>query len=158
MDFHPNGRFAYVINESALTVTVYGYDGDKGLLTEIESVSTIPAGVTDRQGLSTADIHVHPSGQLLYGSNRGHNSIVIFRIAGDTGRLTLIGHETRTIATPRNFHIDPSGAWLLAANQSAGNVTVFRIDRTSGLLEPAGSPVDSGPRPSYVGVVLLPGR
>jgi 6-phosphogluconolactonase len=157
LDFHPNGRFAYVINESALTVAVYDFDAKRGLLREIESLPTLPAGVTDRKGFSAADLHVHPNGQLLYGSNRGHNSIVIFRIDPRTGRLTLIGHESRTIATPRNFHIDPSGTWLLAANQSAGNVAVFRIDPATGLLEPTAT-VESGPSPSYVGVVLLPGR
>ena len=100
--------------------------------------------VTDRRGFSTADIHVHPTGRLLYGSNRGHNSLVIFRIDASTGRLTLVGHETRHIARPRNFHIDPSGTLLLAANQAAGNVTVFRIDPASGLLEPVGPPTPVG--------------
>jgi 6-phosphogluconolactonase len=158
MDFHPSGRFAYVINEAALTVTAYAFDGAGGLLSPIETVSTIPEGITDRRGFSTADIHVHPGGRLLYGSNRGHNSIVIYRVDPATGRLTLVGHESRTIATPRNFHIDPSGSLLLAANQSAGNVTVFRIDQESGLLEPLGIPTDAGRSPSFVGVVMLPGR
>jgi 6-phosphogluconolactonase len=155
MDFHPSGRFAYMIDESALTITAYSYDPDKGLLTPIESVPTIPAGVTDRRGFSTADIHVHPNGRLLYGSNRGHDSLVIYRIDPTSGRLTLVGHERRTIATPRNFHIDPSGTLLLAANQAAGNITVFRIDPETGLLEPLGFPTDAGSRPSYVGVVML---
>jgi 6-phosphogluconolactonase len=158
MDFHPSGRFAFMIDEGALTVTSYAFDRERGVLSAIESVPTIPADVTDRRGFSTADIHVHPNGRLLYGSNRGHNSLVIFRINPESGRLTLVGHEKRTIATPRNFHIDPSGTLLLAANQAAGNITVFRIDPESGLLEPLGFPTDAGSRPSYVGVVMLPGR
>ena len=114
------------------------------MLTEIETVPTIPADVTDRKDFSTADIHVHPSGKLLYGSNRGHNSIVIFRIDEATGRLTLVGHETRNIARPRNFHIDPRGTLLFVANQDAGTVTVFRIDAASGQLDLVGPPTPVG--------------
>jgi 6-phosphogluconolactonase len=158
LDFHPNGRFAYVINEQAMTISVYGFDRDRGTLQEIETVPTVPADITDRKDFSTADIHVHPSGKLLYGSNRGHDSIVIFRIDEATGRLQLVGHETRHIARPRNFHIDPGGTLLLVANQDSASVTVFRIDAASGLLELLGPPTPVGPKPSFVGVVLLPGR
>jgi 6-phosphogluconolactonase len=156
MDFHPNGRFAYVINESALTMTAYRFDATSGRLTEIESVPTLPASAT-MQGASTADVHVHPSGRLLYGSNRGHDSIVIYRLDPETGRMTLVGHERRTIRRPRNFHIDPSGRLLLVANQDGASVTIFRIDATTGLLAQAGDPVPVGPNPSFVGVLLLPG-
>jgi 6-phosphogluconolactonase len=158
LDFHPNGRFVYVINEQAMTVTAYGFDRDRGTLQEIESLPTVPAEVTDRAGFSTADIHVHPSGKLLYGSNRGHDSIVIYRIDEATGRLTLVGHEARHIARPRNFHIDPGGSLLLVANQDSASVAVFRIDPASGLLDLVGPPTPVGPKPSFVGVVLLPGR
>jgi 6-phosphogluconolactonase len=111
-----------------------------------------------RTDLPTADIHVHPSGKLRYGSNRGHNSIVIFRIDDTTGRLTLVGHETRHIARPRNFHIDPTGTLLFVANQEAGTVTVFRIDAASGQLDLVGPPTPVGAKPSFIGVVMLPGR
>jgi 6-phosphogluconolactonase len=158
MDFHPNGRFAYVINEISLTISAYNYDQGKGLLAEIETVPTIPLDVLDRKGFSTADIHVHPSGRLLYGSNRGHDSVVIFTIDPQTGRLTLIGHERRTIAKPRNFHIDPTGTLLFVANQDSGTVSVFRINQQTGLLDPVGPPTPVGAKPSFVGVVMLPGR
>jgi 6-phosphogluconolactonase len=158
MDFHPEGRFAYVINEEALTVTAYRFDQNRGTLAETQSISSLPVEAGDRRTFSGADLHVHPSGRFLYASNRGHNSLVIFRIDPASGRLTLVGHETRSIAMPRNFHIDPEGKLLLAANQAAGNVTVFRIDASTGLLEPAGFPAEAGSNPSFVGVVLLPGR
>jgi 6-phosphogluconolactonase len=160
MDFHPDHRFAYVINEQAMTVTAYAFDQQKGTLTEIETMPTVPADIpaSARKDFSTADLHVHPGGKFLYGSNRGHNSIVIFRIDQATGRLTLVGHETRQIARPRNFHIDPAGELLFVANQDAGTVTVFRIDGASGLLDLLGAPTPVGAKPSFVGVVMLPGR
>jgi 6-phosphogluconolactonase len=156
LDFHPNGRFVYVINEAALTITAYALDPTRGL-TEIESVPTVPADVVERKGFSTADIHVHPTGKWLYGSNRGHNTIVQYAIDQNSGKLTLVGHEGRTIKTPRNFHIDPSGRLLLAANQGDASVSVFRIDGTTGRLELAGPPTPAGDKPSFVGVVMLKG-
>src|SRR4029077_18767502 len=74
--FHPGGRFGYVINEMANTVTAFSYDAAKGILTEIQTLSSVPK---DFKGTShTAEVQVHPSGKFLYGSNRGHNSIAIF--------------------------------------------------------------------------------
>jgi len=156
LDFHPGGKFAYVINELALTMAAYRLDG--GQLTEIQTLSTLPAGLTPAKDFSGADVHVHPSGKWLYGSTRGHNSIVIYAIDATTGKLTLVGHETRTIDKPRNFHLDPSGKLLLVANQNAGTVTVFRIDQATGKLEPLGAPTPVGAKPSFVGVLMLPGK
>ena len=160
LDFHPSRRFAYVINEQAMTITAYALDQTKGTLTEIQTVPTVPTDieVSARKDFSTADIHVHPAGKLLYGSNRGHNSIVIFKVDEGSGRLALVGHETRHIARPRNFHIDPSGSLLFVANQDGGTVTVFRIDAASGQLDLVGPPTPVGAKPSFVGVVMLPGR
>jgi 6-phosphogluconolactonase len=155
--FHPNGRNAYVINEQGFTITGYGFDPASGRLTPQQTVPTLPPDVGNTTGFSTADIHVHPSGKFLYGSNRGYNSIVIFRL-DDAGRMTLVGHERRGINFPRNFHVDPTGTLLLVANQRADTVAVFRIDQSAGTLEPAGEPVPAGKGPSFVGVVMLPGR
>jgi 6-phosphogluconolactonase len=102
-------------------------------------------------------VHVHRTGRFLYGSNRGHNSIVIFRL-GDDGRMTLVGHETRDIQRPRNFTIDPTGTLMLVANQDGASVTIFRIDQNKGTLSPVGKPTPVGANPSFVGVVLLPGK
>jgi 6-phosphogluconolactonase len=155
LDFHPNGRFAYVINELDLTMTAFAYDSKAGLLTELQVLPTLPAAA-DKVGASAADVHVHRSGRFLYGSNRGHNSIVIYRLGAD-GRMTLVGHESRDILRPRNFTIDPTGTLLLVANQDGASVTVFRIDQNKGTLQPIGSPTPVGPNPSFVGVVMLPG-
>jgi len=156
MDFHPNGRFAYVINELDLTMTAYAYDAKTGLLRELQILPTLPPAA-DKVGASAADVHVHRSGRFLYGSNRGHDSIVIFRL-GEDGRMTLVGHESRDIKRPRNFTIDPTGTVMLVANQDAANVAVFRIDQDKGTLTPAGAPTPVGANPSFVGVVMLPGK
>jgi 6-phosphogluconolactonase len=156
LDFHPNGRFAYVINELDLTMTAYAYDAKTGLLRELQVLSTLPAAA-DKVGASAADVHVHRTGRFLYGSNRGHDSIVIYRLADD-GRMTLVGHESRGIKRPRNFTLDPTGTLMLVANQDAANVTLFRIDQNKGTLEPIGSPTPAGMNPSFVGVVMLAGN
>jgi 6-phosphogluconolactonase len=155
MDFHPNGRFAYVINELDLTMTAYGYDAKTGLLRELQILPTLPAAA-DKVGASAADVHVHRTGRFLYGSNRGHDSIVIYRL-GDDGRMTLVGHESRDIRRPRNFTIDPTGTLMLVANQDGANLTIFRIDQNKGTLARVGPPTPVGPNPSFVGVVMLPG-
>ena len=142
--FHPNGKSAYVINEIKLTVTAFQYDAEKGVLTPQQTITTLPEGVTDRKGMSTAEVQVHPSGRFLYGSNRGHHSIAIFSIDSTTGKLTAIGHQGDGIKTPRNFGIDPTGNYLLVANQDSDSVTVFRIDQTTGQLQATGSTVTVG--------------
>jgi 6-phosphogluconolactonase len=137
--FHPNGRWAYVISEMANTVTHFKYDAARGTLQAMESVSTLPA---DCHGKSfTAEVQVHPSGKFLYGSNRGHDSIAVFAIDSQTGRLRAIGCEPTQGKVPRNFGIDPTGHYLLAANQETGNVVVFRMDAASGKLQATGSEV-----------------
>lgn len=135
--FHPSGKFAYVINEMALTVTAFRYDADKGVLSSVQTISTLPK---DAKGsdFSTAEVQVHPSGKFLYGSNRGHHSIAAFRIDQDSGKLTPVGHATEGIKTPRNFGIDPSGKFLLVANQDGDSIAVYRIDPESGALKSTG--------------------
>jgi 6-phosphogluconolactonase len=138
--FHPAGRFAYVINEMASTVTAFAYDAERGVLREVQTVSTLPP---DFRGESTtAEVRVHPSGRFLYGSNRGHDSIAVFAIEADGGRLAAITCEPTHGRTPRHFAIDPTGAYLLAANQASGNLVVFRIDAHTGGLRPAGVQVE----------------
>jgi 6-phosphogluconolactonase len=137
--FHPDGRFGYVISEMANTVTAFAYDPDKGALTEIQTISTLPA---DFQGRSyTAEVQVHPSGKFLYGSNRRHDSIAIFTIDPSTGKLTTVGFEPTQGKNPRNFAIDPTGQYLLAENQDSDSVVVFRIDPKTGALRPTGQTV-----------------
>jgi len=132
--FHPTGRFAYVINELGSTVTALAYDPARGTLSELETLSTLPARFTEEN--ATAEVAVHPTGRFLYGSNRGHDSIAIFAIDPASGRLTLIGHQPTGGKTPRHFAIDPTGRWLLAANQDSDSLVVLGIDAKTGLLHP----------------------
>jgi 6-phosphogluconolactonase len=145
--FHPNGRFCYVINELACTVTVLAYRSETGELSTVQEITTLPA---DFQGENTtAEIAVSPDGRFLYGSNRGHHSIAVFAIDPTNGQLTPVSHHATLGQTPRNFGIDPTGTWLLAANQRTNNVVVFRIDRTTGKLEPTGHQLEV-PKPVCV--------
>jgi 6-phosphogluconolactonase len=141
---HPKGRFAYVINELKCTVTAFSRDQSRGRLTPVQTVSTLPAGVSVLPTYSTADVQVHPSGKFLYGSNRGHDSIVVFAIDEKSGRLTYVENQPTQGSTPRGFGIDPSGTYLLAANQRSDSVVVFRIDRRTGRLTPTGHTIEVG--------------
>jgi 6-phosphogluconolactonase len=132
MAFHPDKGFAYLINELDNKIIALKIDKQNGGLKKIESYPTLPKNF---EGTSyCSDIHIHPNGKYLYGSNRGDNSIVIFEIDKSTGKLNLIGHESTRGDWPRNFVIDPSGTFLLAANQKSNNITVFKIDVSSGSL------------------------
>lgn len=134
--FHPAGEFAYVINELDSTMTGFAYDKRRGALQELQTITTLPA---DFKGDSfCADVHVHPSGKFLYGSNRGHDSIVAFTIDERTGRLTYLAHEPTQGKWPRNFAIEPSGKYLLVANQNTNSVVTFAIDQASGKLQATG--------------------
>lgn len=133
---HPNNKFAYVINELDSTVTAFAYDKTQGTLKEIQTIPTLPGDFT---GMNyCADIHVHPSGKFLYGSNRGHDSIVAFAVDGATGRLSVVQHQATGGKWPRNFAVDPTGQFLLVANQNTDNIVVFRLNQQNGQLTPTG--------------------
>jgi 6-phosphogluconolactonase len=149
--FHPNGRHAYVINELASTITAMEYDSERGILNPTQTISTIPKGYDG--DTTTAEVQVHPSGKFLYGSNRGHNSISVFTIAANSGRLTAAGHQSQKIKIPRNFGIDPTGKFLLVANQDSNSIVVFHIDPKTGELTATGSKVEV---PAPVCVKMMP--
>jgi 6-phosphogluconolactonase len=142
--FHPNGKLGYVINEITCTVTAFRYDSTKGQLFEDQTVSTLPKDEAMKPEFSTAEIRVHPNGKFLYGSNRGHDTIAVFRIDAASGKLTLIDNTPTGGRTPRNFNIDPTGNFLLAANQGTDSVVAFSIDSTTGRLSPTGQRLEVG--------------
>jgi 6-phosphogluconolactonase len=141
--FHPSGKFAYAINEMALTIAVMDYDAEKGVLTKKQTISTLPEGA-DRKGASTAEVQVHPSGKFVYGSNRGHNSIAVFAVDEKTGELKAVQNQGEGIKTPRNFGVDPTGKFLLVANQDGDSIIVFAIDPKTGELKPTDVKVEVG--------------
>ncbi len=139
--FHENGLFVFIINELNSTITSCRYDSTSGALSKIETVSTLPEGFT--KDSFCADIHISRDGRFLYGSNRGHDSIVVFEINQQSGRLNFVSHHSVKGAFPRNFTIDPSGQYLLVANQKSDNIVVFKIDQESGRLQETGIEVST---------------
>jgi 6-phosphogluconolactonase len=161
---HPGGRWVYLILEMSCTIVALDYDSETGGMKEINTVSTLPADwaesgngcrntyspsegwlpetpVSDSapypQSVTTADIHVSPDGQYVYGTNRiteGEGSIAIFAVNSDTGALTLAGHCPSGGLVPRNMKIHPSGDYALVANQNSGNIVVFSVDKSTGQL------------------------
>lgn len=133
---HPRQATAYVINEMASTVTAFRRDAETGALEQLQTITTLPAGFSG--GTSTAEVQVHPSGRFLFGSNRGHDSIAIFTIDGESGKLAPLGFQPTGGKTPRNFGVTPCGKFLVAANQGSDNLVVFRIDEQTGQLQQTG--------------------
>lgn len=136
LTFHSNGKYLYVINELDSTLTAFSYKAIDGTLRAIQTVSTLPKNFSGHN--DCADVHVSPSGKFLYGSNRGHNSIVVFAINQVTGKLDYLENASTQGKTPRNFTIDPTGRFLLAANQESDTIVTLHIDPVTGRLKPTG--------------------
>ena len=137
LTFHPNGKFAYVIEELSATITAFAYKGGK--LEEIQTVNTLADDYTGRKW--TADIHISPDGKFLYGSNRAAESLAIFSIDPKSGKLTFVDRPSVMGKTPRNFAIDPTGNFLLVANQDSDNIVIFKRDMTTGKLTATGKEI-----------------
>jgi len=139
--FHPNNKYAYLIEELSGTVETFQYSN--GTLKNIQRISSMPTGDTSFAG--SADIHVSPDGKFLYASNRStSNTIAIFKINPTDGKLTTVGHQSTLGQTPRNFNFDPSGNFLLVGNQNSDQVVIFKRDKQTGLLTDTGKRIDVG--------------
>ena len=150
---HPSGQFAYSNNELTSEVNVFQRNASSGGLTHTQTISTLPEDYDGRR--STAECLVHPSGEFAYVSNRGHDSIAVYRIDPKNGELSLVEIEHTAGREPRNFFIHPAGKWLIAANQNSDTVVVFDIDETTGGLSLSSSRISVG---KPVCVRLLPSR
>lgn len=149
--FHPNKRFAYLVNE--LSGTVYAYNYNKGHLVKLQEVAAHPKDY--RGAIGSADIHISPDGKFLYVSNRGdENTITIFSVNHMTGKLKLQGFQSSLGKTPRNFIIDPTGRYLLVANQESNNIVLFRRNFKTGLLIATGKQL-SIPKPVCLQMRLI---
>jgi 6-phosphogluconolactonase len=135
--FHPSGKFVYVIDEMVSSITAFSYDAAHGTFIWIQTVSTLPANFSGTS--STAEIIMHQSGKWVYGSNRGHNSIVRFVIDQTSGQLSQPAWTSTQGEIPRGFNIDPSGRLMLVGNQNSDTVVPFRINQGSGRLQPTGA-------------------
>ncbi len=143
LTFSHDGKYCYNIDEKAMSVTAFRFDARLGVLSEIQTISTLPSDFNGKAG-STAELIMHPSGKFLYGSNRGPDNIVGYAIDAETGKLTLLGHTSTQGKTARSFGIDPTGRWLIVGNQNSGSVVQFKIDQRTGELTPTGTKFELG--------------
>lgn len=139
--FHPNNKYAYLVEEMGGAVDVFQYDN--GTLDEIQHIASVQDN--DTGFIGSADIHISPDGKFLYASNRGgFNTIAIYSINPRDGKLTLVGHQPSLGEIPRGFVLDPSGNYLLAGNQESDNIVIFKRDLTTGLLTDTGKRIEVG--------------
>ncbi|MDV6029751.1 MAG: lactonase family protein [Phycisphaera sp. RhM] len=141
--FASAGNVALANLELTSEVALLRYDDAAGTLSMLKVASTLPGGQAV-PGNSTAECLVHPNGQTAYVSNRGHNSIAVFRIDASNGDIEWIENESTRGEIPRGFGIDPSGAFVVVANQNSDNVVSMKIDPESGALSPTGSEITVG--------------
>ena len=139
---HPGGEVLYVVNELDATLAAFEL-GDEGRLTRTATVEGVPGGAPE--GTIAADVHVHPSGDRLYASNRGHDSIARFDLRDDVSRPSLASVTPTGGEWPRNFALSPAGDRLFALNQHSDSVVPFAVDGSDGELTREGEPtaVDS---------------
>lgn len=166
MDFHPNSKFAYVLNEFSSTIDVFDFDANRGSFALNHSVSTLPVdtkfkrpnfnptnpGYVPSGTNTTAEIRVHPKGKWLYATNRGMDSIVIYQIDQTTGKLYPIEWVSSGGNVPRGMNIDPTGNILLVGNQDSDSTLSFKIEQTTGKL---GEPLNKEPIPVPVDFAFL---
>ena len=156
--FDPSGQFVFVANEMGHTVEVFSRDLKTGALTSIQNVDTLPPGTSDK-GVTVAEVVCHPSGKWLYVSNRGCDTMAVFRIDGGefnegaTDKLTLIQTKTAEVNFPRSFAIDPSGNFMIVAGQKDNRIAVLKIDQLTGMLDTA---EQSAMVPTPVCVLFVP--
>ncbi len=141
LTFHPNQKFAYLIEELTGHVVVYEYQN--GALKQVQRTSTLPLGKKGFAG--SADIHVSPDGKFLYASNRGDfNDIAIYKVNPKNGKISIIGFQPTLGSGPRNFNLDPSGNYLLVGNQNSNEIVIFKRNSKTGLLTDSGKRIAVG--------------
>ena len=151
--FHPNHRWLYVDNEMGSSLTAFNFDSATGALKEFQTVSTLPPDCKVQN--TAAEVQIHPNGRFLYVSNRGDDSLVVYRVDENSGRLTWQGRQSSEGKTPRHFTLSPGGSWLLAENQESENVTVFAVNQQDGSLRFTGQSIKT---PKPVCLVFAPPR
>jgi 6-phosphogluconolactonase len=126
--FSPLGDRAYVLSEMGCQVFVFSYDRNDGTFLPLQTLSTLPPGVS---GNSCSAIRFTPDGRLLMASNRGHDSIAVFRVLPD-GQLVAIARNSTLGQTPRDFNVTPNGKFVIVGNQDSNEVRVFSLDAETG--------------------------
>ncbi|MEH6939058.1 lactonase family protein [Bacillus sp. JJ664] len=132
LTFHPNGQFAYVMTELSSEVIVLSYNSEDGSFTDLQYISTIPVDFTENNQGSA--IHISNDGQFVYAGNRGHNSIAVFSVNQDNGKLELVEIVSSEGNWPRDFVLDPTENYVIASNEISGNLVLFARDQHTGKL------------------------
>lgn len=151
MDFHPNQRFAYCVNELNSSVDVIELNGVGGKSRTVQTLDAMPQGFADTRW--AADIHLTPNGRFLYCSDRTASLLSIFQVSEDGSTLSLVGHQA-TETQPRGFNIDHRGEFVISAGQKSHHIEVYRIDQTSGKLQ-ALARYAVGQGPMWVSILAL---
>ncbi|WP_010631843.1 lactonase family protein [Sporolactobacillus vineae] len=137
--FHPSAPFAYVISELSSEVIALHYNADSGRFDLIQKISALPVQFTGHsQG---GAIKISPEGRFVYASNRGADTLAVFRTEEHSGKLSLVAQVPTGGAWPRDFEIDPTGRFIVAANQNSGNLVLFARNSETGRLDLAGSEI-----------------
>lgn len=132
LEFHPNGKFAYVMTEFSSEVLLLNYNAIDGSFTQVQTISTLPENFSDNNQGSA--IHISADGRFLYAGNRGHDSIALFSISQETGELSFIEHTSTEGSWPRDFELDPTGQFIVASNQQSNSLALFSRDAMTGRL------------------------
>jgi 6-phosphogluconolactonase len=138
-DIHPSGKYAYSVEELTSTIAAYAVDENNGALRLLERERMLPDNFTAKN--TAADIQVSPDGKFLYASNRGHNSLAVFAIDPERGKLDFIEHTGTQGKRPRNLLVDQKGSFVFVANRDSDNVVVFERNQNTGTLEYSGEKV-----------------
>jgi 6-phosphogluconolactonase len=129
----PGNKVAFVNGELDMTLNVVSMNLKESKFDVVQSVTTLPDGVTKTDKDSTAETRIHPNGKFVYVSNRGHNTVAAFSFDAETMKVKPVGHISGDIKIPRNFNLTPDGKWMLIASQDGGKVGVYAIDEKTGL-------------------------
>jgi len=132
LEFHPNGKYAYLMTELSSEVIALEYHAEDGSFKELQYISAIPEDFTENSQGSA--IHVSSDGKFVYAANRGHDSIAVFVVDQDTGKLEFVEHTSTEGAWPRDFMLDPTEKFLIASNQESGNLVLYSRDVETGKL------------------------
>lgn len=135
MKFSPDGKFIYLLNELSLSVTTFAWDAAAGVAKQLANVPALSNEAKSKEASnSAAEILVHASGRFVYSSNRGHDTVTVYRADPATSALNVIQVQPVRGAFPRNIALSPDGGWLLAAGADSNTVAVHKIDQTTGEL------------------------
>jgi len=140
--FHPKAPLAYVVNELDSTVTAYRFNAGTAELSAFQLISALPDSFTGNSRAS--EIEIDAKGRFLYASNRGYDSVAVFAIDAETGRLSFSGAQPTSGKTPRFFALAPNGRFMFALNEDSDSIVTLAVDPASGALKPTGAQVSSG--------------